>query len=87
MTLHIQISSMARCRRAVAVLCSRPLLTAAGCKTQAHRDMAASLRTSLAASVAQPGYRTQTRYDQAQGLSNQLYERVDGEFAGACTGA
>ncbi len=63
------------------------LLTAAGCKTQSHRDLAVSLRTGLAASVATPGYSTQTRYDQAQGLFNQLYERVDGEFAGACTGA
>jgi hypothetical protein len=63
------------------------LFTAAGCNAQAHRGIAASLRTGLAASVAQPGYSTQTRYDQAQGLFNQLYERVDGEFAGACTGA
>lgn len=63
------------------------LLSAAGCKSQAHGAMAASLRAGLAASVAQPGYSTQTRYEQAQSLFNQLYERVDGEFAGTCTGA
>lgn len=63
------------------------LLSAAGCKAEAHAGVASALRADLARAAAAPAYGSQSRYQQAEGLHKVLHQRIDSEFAQSCSAA
>jgi hypothetical protein len=50
------------------------LMTIAGCAADTQADVARSLREGFASSVASPAYATQTRYERAETLFNQVQQ-------------
>ena len=60
------------------------LIALSGCNAETRPALAQALRSDFAQSVSAPGYSHQNRFEQANGLYDLLYKRIDTDFSGAC---
>lgn len=60
------------------------LLTLSGCASNVRPAVATALRKDFSTSVADPQYSRQSRYEQASGLYDMFYRRIEVGFADSC---